>query len=567
MTEVNRSLRLIGRIAASLDSSTGSNGEIFYDTTNSTLRIYNGTTRAGTILANRAWVSNQLANNIEYGNLLNKPVLPTFAEVASTGSYNSLSNRPVLFSGSYNDLTDRPPATPTATTATLGLVRPDGVTITIVNGVISSTGGGGGTVDLTGYATETFVTSAVSAVTKASLGLGNVTNESKATMFASPTFTGTVALPAGTTIGGSTVAQTGNVTFTGSTISLSTGTTITFNRTVSFTNIGVSGTIGASINALSDVDTVSTPPTAGQVLKWNGTQWAPGVDATTGGSGTDAGTLNGQPGSYYLNADNHTNRPDLSLYATLNSPSFTGTVQGLNAAMVGLDSVTNESKATMFTNPVFTGTPVVPGYATTASLTGFAPLNSPAFTGTVTGISAAMVGLGSVTNESKSTMFTDPTFTGTVSGVTKSAVGLSNVENTALSTWPGSANLTTVGTMTTALRSSSATGGVGYNTGAGGTVIQGTNRVTAVTNNRLSGYVQLFNAAGVTNAWTSFTVNNSTVAAADVVIVNAATGTNTYVTHVSAVSAGSFRISFISIAGTAIDQPRFNFAVIKGAQA
>jgi hypothetical protein len=79
--------------------------------------------------------------------------------------------------------------------------------------------------------------------------------------------------------------------------------------------------------------------------------------------------------------------------------------------------------------------------------------------------------------------------------------------------------------------------------------------------------VQLFNAAGVTNAWTSFIVNNSTVAAADVVIVNAATGTNTYVTHVSAVSAGSFRISFISLAGTAIDQPRFNFAVIKGAQA
>jgi hypothetical protein len=564
--QINRSLRLIGRIAASLDSSTGSNGEIFYDTTNSTLRIYNGSTRAGTILANRAWVSNQLTNNIEYGNLLNKPVLPTFAEVASTGSYNDLSNRPVLFSGSYNDLTDRPPATPTATTGTLGLVRPDGVTITILNGVISSTGGGGGTVDLTGYATETFVASAVSAVTKTSLGLGNVTNESKATMFTSPAFTGTVALPAGTTIGGSTVAQTGNVTFTGSTISLSTGTTITFNRTVSFTNIGVSGTIGASINALSDVDTLTTPPTTGQVLKYNGTQWVPGVDATTGGSGTDAGTLNGQPGSYYLNADNHTNRPDLTLYATLDSPIFTGNVQGLNAAMVGLDSVTNESKATMFNSPVFTGTPTVPGYVTESALTGLAPLNGPAFTGTVTGITAAMVGLGNVTNESKSTMFTDPTFTGTVSGVSKSAVGLSNVENTALSTWPGSANITTVGTVTSAVLVNSQTG-LGYATGSGGAVNQGTNRTTAVTINRITGYIQLFNAAGVTNAWASFTVNNSTVATGDVVVVNPATGTNTYLALVSRVVAGSFRISFISIAGTAIDQPRFNFAVIKGAQA
>ncbi len=40
------------------------------------------------------------------------------------------------------------------------------------------------------------------------------------------------------------------------------------------------------------------------------------------------------------------------------------------------------------------------------------------------------VGLGNVTNESKSTMFAGPTFTGTVAGVTKSHVGLSNVDNT-----------------------------------------------------------------------------------------------------------------------------------------
>jgi hypothetical protein len=42
-----------------------------------------------------------------------------------------------------------------------------------------------------------------------------------------------------------------------------------------------------------------------------------------------------------------------------------------------------------------------------------APINSPTFTGTVSGITASMVGLGNVTNESKSTMFTSPTFTGT----------------------------------------------------------------------------------------------------------------------------------------------------------
>ena len=41
-----------------------------------------------------------------------------------------------------------------------------------------------------------------------------------------------------------------------------------------------------------------------------------------------------------------------------------------------------------------------------------APINNPTFTGTVSGITKTMVGLGNVTNESKTTMFTSPNFTG-----------------------------------------------------------------------------------------------------------------------------------------------------------
>ena len=59
----------------------------------------------------------------------------------------------------------------------------------------------------------------------------------------------------------------------------------------------------------------------------------------------------------------------------------------------------------------------------------YAPINNPTFTGTVSGITATMVGLGNVTNESKSTMFTNPTFTGTISGITATMVGLGNVTN------------------------------------------------------------------------------------------------------------------------------------------
>jgi hypothetical protein len=44
--------------------------------------------------------------------------------------------------------------------------------------------------------------------------------------------------------------------------------------------------------------------------------------------------------------------------------------------------------------------------------------SSPTFTGTVSGVTAAHVGLGNVTNESKATMFSSPTFTGTVTAPT-----------------------------------------------------------------------------------------------------------------------------------------------------
>lgn len=43
----------------------------------------------------------------------------------------------------------------------------------------------------------------------------------------------------------------------------------------------------------------------------------------------------------------------LNLKANVESPTFTGTVSGISAAMVGLGNVTNESKETMFTSPVF----------------------------------------------------------------------------------------------------------------------------------------------------------------------------------------------------------------------
>jgi hypothetical protein len=103
------------------------------------------------------------------------------------------------------------------------------------------------------------------------------------------------------------------------------------------------------------------------------------------------------------------------------------------AAVVGNVAILQGNVVALFANAATQGAAITAiqsaGYITTAPLSAYATLNSPTFTGTVSGITKAMVGLGDVTNESKATMFTSPTFTGSVNGITKSMVGLGEVTN------------------------------------------------------------------------------------------------------------------------------------------
>jgi hypothetical protein len=118
----------------------------------------------------------------------------------------------------------------------------------------------------------------------------------------------------------------------------------------------------------------------------------------------------------------------------------------------------------------------------------------------------------------------------------------------------------------TGVIASTGTAGVGYATGAGGVVTQGTSRTTGVTLDKTTGAITLFSAAGTTVAAT-FTVTNSTVAATDVIILNQKSGTDLYDLMVTAVAAGSFNITFRTTGGTTTETPVFNFAVIKAVAA
>jgi hypothetical protein len=113
---------------------------------------------------------------------------------------------------------------------------------------------------------------------------------------------------------------------------------------------------------------------------------------------------------------------------------------------------------------------------------------------------------------------------------------------------------------------STGTAGVGYATGAGGAITQGTSRTTGVTIDKTCGSITLFSAAGSATPAT-FTVTNSTVAANDVILLSQRSGTDLYDLKVTAVAAGSFNITFNTTGGTTTEQPVFNFAVIKAVSA
>lgn len=108
---------------------------------------------------------------------------------------------------------------------------------------------------------------------------------------------------------------------------------------------------------------------------------------------------------------------------------------------------------------------------------------------------------------------------------------------------------------------------LGYGTGAGGVVTQATSKATAVTINKPTGQITTSNAALAAGAEVSFSVNNTLVAANDIIIVNGITPASyTYRNGIAA--AGIFSV-FIknNTAGSLSDVLTINFAVFKGASA
>ena len=188
-------------------------------------------------------------------------------------------------------------------------------------------------------ANNTITTRSVTEV-KTDLSLDNVTNESKATIFTSPTFTGTVTIPTPFTLGSVSVTSTGTQL---NYLSGTTGTTGTGNLVLSvapaFTgHPTIEGVTSTGATGTGNLVFSASPTLSGTVALGTGSLTMTGSLATTGSR-----VLKG----WFTDLE-ITNLP------TVNGNTFKSALS-LTSSDVGLGNVTNESKATMFTSPAFTG--------------------------------------------------------------------------------------------------------------------------------------------------------------------------------------------------------------------
>ncbi len=289
--------------------------------------------------------------------------------------------------------------------------------------------------------------------TATEVGLGNVTNESKVTMFSNPTFTGTVS--------GITAAMVGlgnvpNLTFSGSNTGDETQTSI--KTKLGFATSTSDGYLtqadwnifNGKQNNLGFTPYDSTNP-AGYISTYNETD--PIFLASQAHNITAAHLIILSNTSGINTGDNAPN----TLYSGL-ATSKQDALNGTGFVKISGTTITYDNSSYVTGTPwtgmgyltSYTETdPRLPLAGTSGNLlqsdgsvwTSWTPNYLTSYTETDPTIyawaknstkptyTATEVGLGNVTNESKVTMFSNPTFTGTVSGITAAMVGLGNVPN------------------------------------------------------------------------------------------------------------------------------------------
>lgn len=323
-----------------------------------------------------------------------------------------------------------------------------------------------------------------------------------------------------------------------------------------------------------------------------------GMGGSTGGPGGNTAVFGGQA------AAGNSNGGDLSLYPGAKTGAGTNgklRIYGFSFSpfSANLDSSPIAGSDKTFTFPNLTGTFALlqnnlGAFASTTSAqlasvlsdetgTGSAVFaNSPTLITPNLGTPSVLVGTnitGTAAGLTCGTVTTNHNLTGPITSVgnatavaAQTGIGSTFVmQNTPTLTTPniGVATGTSLNTTGAIITSSTGGAGIGYRTavGAGGAVIQITNKATAVTLNKATGRITMNAANLANNANVTFTLNDTAITASDVLVLNIQGGgtIGAYQATVSSIGAGTATITLRNVSGGALAQAVvLQFAEIKG---
>lgn len=287
-----------------------------------------------------------------------------------------------------------------------------------------------------------------------------------------------------------------------------TGVTLTSVIGLSVQDYNGSGTVTTAYGM--DIAAMSKATTSWGIRSQTKVQFTAGIyGGTANGANLDLYSTSGTAGSIIAN---HA----MSCLSTL---AVTG-----HATLEGVTSTgaTGTGKFVFDASPTLTGHPTIEGVTSTGA-TGTTKLvfaDSPTFT---TALTAAA-----------------PTFTGTTTAATITA--------------------------SSSIKSSSASAGIGYATGAGGTVTQLSSKATGVTLNAITGQITTHNSNLGGTSQTGFTLTNSAIASTDMVSVSMASGgsTDSYIIWCDAIASGSCHITIRNTSGGTLGEALvLRFVVVK----
>jgi hypothetical protein len=363
-------------------------------------------------------------------------------------------------------------------------------------------------------------------------------------------------------IGGTTAS-----TIRGTTITATTGFTgnLTGNVTGNVTGTVTDGVV--TTGSYADpawITSISSSKVVGSVTAAAGLLTGATLNSTVVTSSlTSVGTLTGLTVTGSITANTNTNNQSYTTNGTGSVTITSGATGNINNMNIGGTTAAQGNFTTLAASSTVSGLGFSTYLASPPAIGGTAAA-AGTFTA-LTGTSLTATGTIAINTTSNNQSYT----TSGTATITMTSGGTGYIDNIAIGfTTASTGKFTTLVGTTSVL--TSGTGGIGYSTGAGGSVVQGTSRTTSVTLNKPTGQITMISGSIPANTTQSFVLTNSCISSTDIVHVqHISAGTLGLYSITAAPGNGSATIYLRNNTGSATptEAPQLQFVVVKAVTA